>query len=46
MDIPLAKKEQKMSDFGELDEIDIPDVDIQYQPSSDDDECEGGACKI
>ncbi len=35
-----------MSDFDNLDELDIPDVDIEYQPSNEDDECEGGACKI
>lgn len=33
-----------------IDELDfsfeVPDVDIEYQEQTDDDGCEGGACKI
>lgn len=32
-------------DLDALDNLDIPDKDIEYQPQ-DDSGCEGGACKI
>lgn len=33
-------------DLGALDEMDIPDVDIENNQPAEDEGCEGGACKI
>lgn len=33
-------------DLGALDNLDIPDTDIEYQQPDEDDGCAGGACKI
>lgn len=33
-------------DIGNLENLDIPEVDIEYAAPSEDDGCEGGACKI
>lgn len=33
-------------DTSTFDTLDIPDGDIDYQSPSEDDDCEGGACKI
>lgn len=41
---PNAKKED--FEIGDLDNLNIPEVDIEYTAPSEDDGCEGGACKI
>lgn len=41
----VADTEDLGMDIDALDNLDIPDPDIEYQ-SQDDSGCEGGACKI
>lgn len=41
----LKRKEPKKEEMWEQLELDIPDVDIEYQESNEDDDC-GDACKI
>lgn len=37
---------ERMDDFYDELNFEVPDVDIQYEELNDDDNCTGGACKI
>lgn len=41
----MANQDNDDLDLGELDNLDIPEPEIEYQ-QQDDEGCEGGACKI
>lgn len=49
LSLPLSEKSTDDDDefsLGDFDSMEVPDVEIEVQPQSMDDDCEGGACKI